>query len=117
MKNIEVTELPNTSAEALYWKFLHDETLPRMKDFKKMARDPSLIPAELRVHDLVFPKVIFPGLSEGGDAYKVTDNSIGLLVWDGTKWLESSLLAGKDGWGRTGPDYCGPRARLVRFKN
>lgn len=115
MRNLRVAELSYTSAEAILTMFKSDYSLPNKADFDKMAADPSIIPIELRVFDLIFPQVIFKGLSEGGGADKVTDDSIGVLIWNGTKWQPGSLLAGKDGWGYSGPDHTGPRARLVRF--
>ena len=80
-----------------------------------MLEDPALIPAELRVFDLVFPKVVNKGLYEGGGADKVTDDSIASLVWDGSQWKPHWHLAGERGWGRSGPDHFGVRARLVRI--
>lgn len=108
-------ELPSTSAEAIRAAFRSDTTLPNKADFDKMAADPSLIPSELRTFDLVFPNTVLNGLSEGGGADKVTDDSIGMLVWNGAKWEPKWLLAGKDGWGRSGPDHCSTHARLARY--
>ena len=50
-----------------------------------------------------------------GQGDRVTDESITFLIWNGEEWEKRFALAGKMGWGRTGPDFFGPRARLVRF--
>lgn len=115
MRTIELVDLPTSSAEDLRTMYRNDPYLPDRKDLERMELNPSLIPVEFRCFDLVFPKAIYPGLFEGG--CKVTDEEIGTLVWDGKKWKVIVLLAGKDGWGCSGPDHCGPRGRLVRFKN
>jgi hypothetical protein len=112
---LTVTELPTTSAEELRRLFMHDETAFTNREFGFFKDNPSQISEHLRQFDLVFPKAIQRGLSEGGGADKVTDDSIGMLVWNGQTWEEEWLLAGKDGWGRTGPDHCGPRARLAIY--
>lgn len=112
---ITAIALPSTSAEELRRMFMRDSTQFGKAEFEFFKNDSSRIPSHLREFDLVFPKVIQRGLTEGGGADKVTDDCIAMLVWDGQKWEEQWLLAGKDGWGRSGPDHCGPRARLAVY--
>jgi hypothetical protein len=130
-RQLRLEVLPSRSAEDIYkgfcdwgrdeWMrtpgqdYVVDPTLPNGVDFERFAADPTALPVEFRSFDLVFPRVVSRGDFEGGGADRVTDDSIGVLVWSGSKWEKSYLLAGPKGWGKTGPDYFSPMARLIRF--
>jgi hypothetical protein len=50
-----------------------------------------------------------------GQGDKVTDDSIGSLMWNPQKdfWEQKWLLAGKNGWGCSGPNHCNEDAIIV----
>ncbi len=114
LRRIKVIQVSDTNAQQLLMKFgYNDPALPNKQDVEALLAN-NTIPEELRVYDLLFPRVVSRGLSEGqGD--RVTDDSILMLVWDGNTWWQKHLLAGPRGWGRSGPDVLNLRARLAVF--
>ncbi len=114
--SLELIKPPTWNAQDLREAFKEDPHLPNENEFEEILRGQGSLPSNLQVFDLVFPRVISPGLREGGGADQVTDDSILYLVFVDSAWQTRYALAGPRGWGCRGPDYLGPRARLVRFK-
>ena len=125
--------LPSQSAQKLYEQFnpwgrdewrrggplnprsKSDPTLPTEQDFERFAADPLALPVELRLFDLVFPRVVSEGLFDNSGTDRVTSDSIGVLIWNGTAWEKSYVLAGPYGWGHSGSHHFSARAHLLRF--
>lgn len=116
MTKFIASKLPSRSTDDVYHWNKKNTSLPGLDVFKAIQDDPSVIPLQMRVYDLVFPRVVLKGDTEGGGADKVTDDHIGVLVWVDDAWCPVYSLTGPNGLGRKGPDILSPRARLLQVQ-
>lgn len=102
-----------TDAQQLREHFEHDTQAAGSALYDSLMASQDLIPESWRAFTLIFPRAISPGLSEGGGADRVTDDSLKGARWDGTAWIPSFFLAGKHGWGVSGPRRIHRNMRVV----
>ena len=104
MKTKQLPARPITSAEDLMRMFYADETLPNtMEEVRRIMAVP---PDDWFGKTILFPRVIIPPKTEGqGDV--VVSAQIISFSWNEEKkeWEEEHHLAGREGWGRLGPDH------------
>jgi len=91
--------------------YRNNPTLPDAGDAEVFFNDPTKIPVEYRQFELVFPRIISPGFSDGIDC------SIASYKWNGGFWWDQyPRLAGPQGWQCQGPHIFDDTARLVKIR-
>lgn len=104
MNTMSLPTRPITSAEDLMNMLRGNEKLPNTLDEAKQIM--AMPPDSWFGKTILFPRVVSPAQTEGqGDV--VVSESILSYSFDETsrEWKAKYLLAGRKGWGRSGPDH------------
>lgn len=120
MKILSLPTAPVTSAADLRQHFAKDDSLPTTEDEAKKIIEMAPEGWQLAGTQVVFPRVVSRGMSEGGGADEVESPSILSFIWLDDRmgeWKAKWLIAGPKRWGGSPngsePDHVNPRLGQV----